>query len=141
MLEAIGWWYDPNEPACRDPKPEQCVIEWEEEYKARVLSYLKQGCLALAFLGYDSCRFNCGVADSIIGSKEFTDGKFVWPESLVHYIEVHNVGLPEEFLQFVEGRNFKVPDFSDEEIQEFSRSAAEQGYSEKIWCSWASELT
>jgi hypothetical protein len=33
-----------------------------------------------------------------VGSSELTDGYWVWPEGLIHYVEVHGVSLPEDFL-------------------------------------------
>lgn len=41
----------------------------------------------------------CGVRG--LGCAERTDGIFVWPEGLVHYVESHDVRLPEEFTQHV----------------------------------------
>jgi hypothetical protein len=36
-----------------------------------------------------------------MGSGERTDGVYVWPEGLVHYLEKHNVRLPQEFVDHV----------------------------------------
>ena len=33
------------------------------------------------------------------GSLELTDGTYVWPEGLAHYVEQHGVKLPGEFLE------------------------------------------
>jgi len=36
-----------------------------------------------------------------MGSSDLTDGVYVWPEGLVHYVEKHNVRLPTEFVKHV----------------------------------------
>jgi hypothetical protein len=36
-----------------------------------------------------------------MGRAELTDGVYVWPEGLAHYLEKHNVRLPKEFVQHV----------------------------------------
>ncbi|MFT5048691.1 MAG: hypothetical protein ACI8QZ_000078 [Chlamydiales bacterium] len=33
-----------------------------------------------------------------MGSRCLTDGEWVWPEGLAHYVEAHHVRLPDEFL-------------------------------------------
>lgn len=35
-----------------------------------------------------------------------TDGVWGWPEGLDHYVEVHNIRLPDEFLKRVFSRNY-----------------------------------
>jgi hypothetical protein len=34
-----------------------------------------------------------------MGSCDFTDGVWVWPEGLSHYLRIHSVRLPEEFIR------------------------------------------
>lgn len=36
-----------------------------------------------------------------MGSRELTDGEWVWPEGLSHYVREHGVGLPEQFISHV----------------------------------------
>ena len=36
-----------------------------------------------------------------MGSWDLTDGTWVWPQGLSHYVEVHGVVLPEEFVSHV----------------------------------------
>jgi hypothetical protein len=43
----------------------------------------------------------CGVAN---GSAEFTDGTYVWPEGLAHYVDEHHVRLPEAVLEHIRRR-------------------------------------
>ena len=45
-------------------------------------------------MGYSECRL-CGQQN---GAGEFTDGTYIWPEGLRHYVSAHSVRLPEEFV-------------------------------------------
>lgn len=36
-----------------------------------------------------------------MGSWDLTDGLWVWPEGLAHYVDVHSISLPEEFVSHV----------------------------------------
>ena len=46
--------------------------------------------------GLSWCRFHC--EQEYCGSLEFTDGYYLWPEGLLHYVQNHEVKLPEEFI-------------------------------------------
>lgn len=52
-------------------------------------------------MGVSTCRM-CGTPN---GAGEFTDGVYVWPEGLAHYVQEHSVRLPAEFLAHVEWRS------------------------------------
>jgi hypothetical protein len=63
--------------------------------RARVSRYLRGGTPWVAAGGFSVCRV-CGDAN---GSAELTDGThLVWPEGLAHYVEAHNVWLPDEIV-------------------------------------------
>ncbi|WP_212823110.1 hypothetical protein [Catellatospora sp. TT07R-123] len=49
-------------------------------------------------MGVSLCRL-CGCGN---GSAEQTDGEFIWPEGLAHYVEDHRVRLPDEFIERAE---------------------------------------
>jgi hypothetical protein len=34
-----------------------------------------------------------------MGCRDLTDGTWVWPEGLTHYVRVHHVALPASFLE------------------------------------------
>lgn len=46
-----------------------------------------------------------------MGSRDLTDGTFVWPEGLAHYVERHDVKLPDHFLQHVRERQGVIAPF------------------------------
>jgi hypothetical protein len=59
---------------------------------------LENGLVALAFMGYSECRL-CGAQN---GNLELTDGGYVWPEGLGHYVRQQSVRLPTAFTDHVE---------------------------------------
>jgi hypothetical protein len=60
-------------------------------------------------MGYSHCRFQCGIPDSQMGSAEYNDGIWAWPEGLAHYVEMHLIALPDEFLTHVRVNDYEIP--------------------------------
>jgi hypothetical protein len=104
MLRAIGFWIrdlrDESYPA-----PQELVGALPEERRLSLAHYLESGATFGQYLGYSWCRFVCGAAESVaaqmdtrLGTRDLTDGTWVWPEGLAHYVREHGVVLPEEFM-------------------------------------------
>jgi hypothetical protein len=93
-LRYIGYWHSLESPDLPDPA---WFVDpaWDEREKKRVLRYFRK-CFQTPwfFMGSSWCRFRC--RRGALGYREYTDGKFVWPEGLPHYIEHHRVRLPQE---------------------------------------------
>ncbi|MEO0899207.1 MAG: hypothetical protein AAFY71_22540 [Bacteroidota bacterium] len=99
-LRLMGYWHASYETEYDYPDPGQFVDEeWDEEEKELVLAYLKKGEVFVNFRGSSWCRFKCGVGP--LGFQELTDGFYVWPSGLSHYVEEHQVRLPQEFVDHV----------------------------------------
>ena len=45
-----------------------------------------------------------------IGCLELSDGVWLWPEGLAHYVDVHGVRLPDEFVNYAAARDFRAPE-------------------------------
>lgn len=92
-LELIGYWRDERQPDWPDPNwfvdP-----EWQSEEREDLAAYLSKGVLVRAYMGLSNCRL-CGRTN---GSVELTDGAFLWPEGLAHYVHAHSVRLPQRFI-------------------------------------------
>lgn len=98
-LRYMGYWHSLKSPNLPDPA---WFIDaaWDEGEKQKVLQYLKQSFPApWIYLGRSWCRFRCG--KDVAGRGEYTDGTFVWPEGLTHYIEYHQVRLPQEVIDHI----------------------------------------
>jgi hypothetical protein len=109
-LKGIGFWK--NGECHRYPQPQWLVQHgWHTEDLDRIVAYLRSGNEYLSEMGYSYCRFaNCSdkCADKN-GVSSFTDGEWMWPEGLAHYIEKHSVILPEEFISTMQSNHWQVP--------------------------------
>jgi hypothetical protein len=99
-LIRIGYWNSSHETGWPD------VLEMIDESvpqldRFRVVDYLRRGMLAERYRGYSWCRI-CGLEEN--GSCEFTDGTYIWPEGLAHYVSEHYVKLPDAFRAHVDAR-------------------------------------
>lgn len=99
-LRLIGYWSGGHDtrgwPDVRDFIDEAM----DEDEKIDVGVYLGNGLVARAFMGYSPCR----LCEKTNGSLELTDGVYIWPEGLAHYVLDHHVRLPHEFAAHVQAR-------------------------------------
>jgi len=97
VLKPIGLWIE----TLTDedfPAPQELVGELPNETRAALVQYLATGLPLIHYRGYSWCRFACGIEHSRMGSWDLTDGVWVWPQGLSHYVDVHGISLPEEFV-------------------------------------------
>ena len=84
---------------CLLPSPQHYIDEnWDTAEKLKVVEYLKAGKFWEGWRGWSECRF--GDNDDN-GCTDLTDGTYVWPEGFAHYVEVHDVKPPQEFIDHV----------------------------------------
>ena len=96
-LVRIGYWR--NESAQGWPDVRRFIdSDWDSGERERVSNHLHRGFVARAYLGKSHCRV-CGEAN---GALELSDGVFIWPEGLAHYVDVHHVRLPARFVEHVD---------------------------------------
>lgn len=96
-LIVIGYWDGP-ETDHTWPSPEDFVDPgWDQEERDLVASYLRTGLVVRTYMGYSRCRL-CGRDN---GDSELSDGHFVWPDGLSHYVADHGVRLPGRFVEHV----------------------------------------
>ena len=99
-LILIGYWADgPGNERWPDVR-EFVDEEWSEEERVEIGLYLGYGLVARAWMGYSTCRF-CGSNNENL---DLTDGVYLWPEGLAHYVREHGVRLPQEFAEHVRRR-------------------------------------
>ena len=98
-LRGIGFWRDPGKD---DPYHHPMAFvdrNWSRENREEIARFLESGVIANQYRGYSSCRFDCGVPMTEMGSADLSDGTWGWPEGLAHYVREHSVRLPAEFLE------------------------------------------
>jgi hypothetical protein len=140
MLKAIGFWIrdlrDESYPA-----PQELVGALSEEQRRKLGQYLESGATFEQYLGYAWCRFVCGAStesgfarlDSRLGSRELTDGAWVWPEGLAHYVREHGIVLPGEYA--ASGTPHTTPDPAEPVESEFwKRWCGERRSAEVLRC-------
>lgn len=95
-LVSIGYWRGDGSDTWADVNA-FVDSSWDSAVRQRVIAHLNQGLVRRAYLGKSVCR----ICNKPNGSAELTDGTFVWPEGLAHYLEVHGVRLPERFVTHI----------------------------------------
>lgn len=99
-------------------------LTWSAEERALVLAYTKQTLPGskMGWMGYSWCRLCEETAPppdpkrtrlapwETLGTSDFGDGVFVWPEGYSHYIEVHGLKPPQEFIDHILRQGGKFPD-------------------------------
>jgi hypothetical protein len=95
-LRLIGYWASDTDRQWPDPRT---LVDraWADAEREVIAWYLRYGLVASTYMGRSTCRF-CGVQ---VGNVELTDGAYVWPEGLAHYVDEHQVRLPQEFVTHV----------------------------------------
>lgn len=86
---------------------------WKSYNKEKVTKYLQEGKSINHYRGYSDCR----LCNQILGSCEKTDGVWCWPEKMEHYLE-HDVKLPEEFLNHMIEKQFKITNPQNDNVDE-----------------------
>ena len=97
-LVEIGYWSTPWDPG--RPHPDAFLDpDWSQEERQQVLRYLAEGIPLPWDQGpVETCMY-CG---AVLVVEELTDGTYVWPMGLMHYVLEHYVRLPGLFVLHVQ---------------------------------------
>lgn len=129
QLQKIGYWSGEFTTGYIWP---QEIASRRQIYKdvSRINSYLKGGYPAIHWKGLDHCR----ICKETLGSKCMTDGVWMWPEGMEHYVVRHNIRLPEEFFIHMREQKWRHPKVrsKDRVTEEFAHQASEEFWRE--WC-------
>lgn len=101
-------------------------VHWDDAERELVARYLEQGLIAWTWRGFSRCRL-CGVAN---GTSDFTDGVYLWPEGLAHYVREHDVRLPVSVIRHIVSTraNAQPPPSEDEDWCIILRTISERDY-------------
>ncbi len=103
-LKAIGYWNSRfNEDRFIWPQ-ELVKNEMRTNNELKLVTYLSKGNPAIYWKGYSGCR----ICKETLGTKCLTDGVYIWPEKLEHYVICHNVSLPDDFVKHAKKNKWKV---------------------------------
>jgi hypothetical protein len=110
----VGFWRgnSPERHAAGCPNPGPSRVDLKAGLHERVVTYLRNGSTVSATARHeDSTCFLCGLSLPEKAASQgrwvkaagpltyLEDGAFVWPAGLAHYVEKHNVDLPQVFLE------------------------------------------
>jgi hypothetical protein len=133
----VGYWRTaPPAEYLGLPEPRALVTPgWEPERRDRLVAYLRAGTLLASYAGFSSCRFaDCQHPErDRLGNTDLTDGAWVWPEGLWHYVRDHAVRLPDELVARAAAHGFAAPAPSD--------AAAQLAPDAAFWLRWSAEHT
>lgn len=102
-LDKTLWQPDTSNDKYPDPRGLIDPDFWKwNGLKTKTIEYLKSGTPCNHYRGFSSCR----ICNRILGTFERTDGVWAWPDMLEHYVQSHDVRLPEEFLINVKTNSF-----------------------------------
>lgn len=97
----------------RMPSLRAAVREEPHPDEGRIVEYLREGC-GLAWCGGvfpDVLNPHSGV---MLSPDYLTDGVWLWPGELAHYVAEHHVALPDEFVDDMRANGWVVPALSRE---------------------------
>ncbi|WP_143177283.1 hypothetical protein [Cystobacter ferrugineus] len=84
-----------------------------EEDRERAAAYLRKGAVFSASGGMFKDWFT---GEQVIAHHTQTDGVWMWPADLPHYVERHATALPEELLQRMRDLEWKCPVLTRQEL-------------------------
>ena len=99
-FKPLGFWADDNEEAGL-PRPHDFVdTSWDPHIRTVVQIYLDQSVPELLSVcgGHSPCRL-CDRSTN--GCAEHSDGLYLWPSGLTHYLSAHAVKPPQDFIDHV----------------------------------------
>lgn len=108
----IGYWANSKDPKLDSYEKRGILLAWPEDYvdpdwkgheRNLVIAHLRNAPDSNHYFGFATCRL-CGIK---VGSSEKSDGTYVWPAGLAHYLEDHSLRPPPEFLSHVIRYNAK----------------------------------
>ena len=130
-LKLVGYWASANDSSGY-PHPRDFVEPgWKAAIKHKIVNYLRSGVFFRGFWGFDECLLDEKREPRDMGSKELTDGVYLWPEGLAVYVSDYDVRIPEEFCEHMVNSDFKIPQL---ELLESKPSIDCQ-----FWKTWAAD--
>lgn len=94
-LKRVGFWQSQDEPDLPMPVPSTDNLKHDDREK--LCNYIRTAEVVARYKGSSTCRL-CGVTN---GSTSQSDGKYIWPNGLIHYVYEHHVALPKDFIEHV----------------------------------------
>ncbi len=121
VLRNIGRWNinHPDDPDLRD----LIDVSWDQEQVSEVADYLENGMTLAALISNPQNR-HCRLCEfSYKDDLLLTDGVYVWPQLLCHYVSAHKVRLPQVIIDDMMSR-WDALEQSQQDVSWWRRLAA-----------------
>jgi hypothetical protein len=90
---------------------------WHPEDKSLIVNYLRTSPNVVASSAMPT---SCMLCEERLGDPGsfFSDGYWLWPERLVHYIEKHNLRIPDEMVKYIQEKKYLPPSELDIDLND-----------------------
>ena len=129
QLKKIGYWNDNFCVSSVNPR----MLNVSNCVDQKLIDYLKNGVEVAISPGFSFCRFDCGISDYEMGCRDFSDGVYIWPEGLSHYVEIHRIILPEFFINHAKLNRYIICNVKLDNLKELVLS-------ESKWFQWCQQF-
>jgi hypothetical protein len=76
-----------------------------------------------------------------LGCCDLSDGEWVWPQRFEHYVEAHEVCLPDEFVEVMQSRGWQAPTEIDGDQIGLLLDRANEPFGDlSYWLSWSANF-
>lgn len=107
-MKRVGYWRSDREPNL--PLASHFIdSSWNEMERLMVMEYLKSGKVESSYFGFSFCR----ICEKDNGCVDLTDGEWIWPEGLYHYVAHHNLKPDQEFIDHIWDKRLTEVDLMD----------------------------
>jgi hypothetical protein len=135
-LKRVGYWCSDQPPSCDYIHPR--MLAGKSNYgprKSAVVQYLHDGAIFRRWRGLADSRLFPLITSAELGSRDLTDGEWVWPEGLSVYVSKADIELPQDFLASMEKNDYMVPSVDGEEL--FMQRVP---VTDEFWISWCAKM-
>lgn len=118
-VKEFGWWGAPDDP--EGDARVKSFIDWslDPECRERVARYLEDAPCLLVCGSLEHCRL-CD--EGMSGPDYRSDGVWLWSGHLAHYVRMHGVRPPQDFIEHMAAVSFTPPQEVPEDAEVFHRN-------------------
>jgi hypothetical protein len=109
-----GFWAEEADLLGREFDPDDHIDQAQPEDKDRLVGYLSS---APVVVEMPTSPVNCELCDEALSASIYrSDGDWLWPEALAHWVLIHDFVLPDRLIAHIRGRGYRAPEEIDPDI-------------------------
>src|SRR5262245_32748337 len=114
-LKRIGYFRELGHGDKEGPSIRACVCSDLHLDEDRIINYLTTAIVLSIVLGISRDYFDLS---TIIGApRNMTDGVYLWPSDLTHYIKNYHCRIPDDFVDHMRSRGWEPPGSKDIDME------------------------